>query len=186
MWLVAKGRLISLLSTSMSRLTAAVAGKQRRRSCACESASASPQKADTSGTSKQASLACQLRPTGFPKVLRSTDIIYPRLSARAADAGSVTSSSCWMRQVGSVKVVAFDRTGEGHAGNDQHFRSYEHDEGDAAAEARPGARRADQQDLARGSMGAERWQYPALAVFGGQEPRDQEEGAGLLQAAVRR
>ena len=44
----------------------------------------------------------------------------------------------------------------------------------------PSAGRANQQDLAGSPVGAEWGQHPALAVFGGERPRDQEEGAGLL------
>ena len=40
--------------------------------------------------------------------------------------------------------------------------------------------------LQAGQLGAERRQHSALAVPGGQGPGDQEEGAGLLQAPVRR
>jgi nitroreductase len=62
-------------------------------------------------------------------------------------------------------LVQFDPAGaRRHAGNDRHFRGHEHDAGDAAAEARSSAGRADQQDLAAAQWApsggnTQRWRF---------------------------
>src|SRR4051794_15791557 len=89
------------------------------------------------------------------------------------DAGPVQSRSVREARNGALT----EPTGGRDA---RYFRGHEHDAGNAPPEARPGAGRADPEDPAGRAMGALRRQHAALAFSGGQEPRDQETGAGLL------